>query len=159
MSSFTRFSKEPMIAYSTNISDSLGKDHWVVGQAFTYYLNDDPFGDLVNVWPYFVTDGATVPRLFWGIVPTWGRYGAATIVHDFLCDGQPIQKKIRDNEFETIYEDYYPTRKEADQIFNQAMKVLKVPTWQRWLMYGAVRTFAFFTKDAIKNKQGKLNVI
>ena len=47
----------------------------------------------------FETDFASVPRLFWRIVPPWGRYSPAAVVHDFL------------------YHTGLVTRAEADRIF------------------------------------------
>lgn len=32
----------------------------------------------------FITDGATVPRLFWCLFPPIGRYFPATTLHDYL---------------------------------------------------------------------------
>ncbi|WP_348919765.1 DUF1353 domain-containing protein, partial [Escherichia coli] len=52
-----------------------------------------------------------------------GPQGEAAIIHDWL------------------YDNALRTKKEADRIFLDAMKVLKVPAWRRSLMYFAVRLF------------------
>ena len=31
----------------------------------------------------FMTDFASIPRPLWSILPQWGRYGNAAVVHDF----------------------------------------------------------------------------
>jgi hypothetical protein len=41
-------------------------------------------GVTVTVPKGFITDLATVPRIFWGIIPTHGRHDLAVIVHDYL---------------------------------------------------------------------------
>lgn len=74
----------------------------------------------------FITDLASVPRIFWGIFPPFGRYTSATIVHDFL------------------YSKYNATginRTLADVIFGHLMKELKVDFFTRNTMYTAVRAF------------------
>jgi hypothetical protein len=40
-----------------------------------------------------------------------------------------------------LYQTGIDTRKEADDIFKEAMGVLKVPKWKIKLMYAAVRVF------------------
>ncbi|KKM63235.1 hypothetical protein LCGC14_1513520 [marine sediment metagenome] len=69
----------------------------------------------------FETDFASVPRLFWRVVPPWGKYSPAAVVHDFL------------------YATGETTRKEADKIFLKYMKLLGVKPWRRKIMYRAVR--------------------
>ncbi|EDQ5128059.1 DUF1353 domain-containing protein, partial [Salmonella enterica] len=73
----------------------------------------------------FVTDLATVPRIFWSLLPPDGEYAKAAIIHDYLY--------------------HYPlrNRKESDLIFLDGMKVLGVPKWKRIIMYLAVRIFGW----------------
>lgn len=70
----------------------------------------------------FVTDFASIPRLFWTVIghPA-GRYAQAAVLHDCL------------------YSTGAAKRAEADRIFREAMAVLGVPGWQRWLMWAGVR--------------------
>lgn len=76
----------------------------------------------------FVTDFASVPRPLWSILPPWGKYSPAAVVHDYLCrkPGFP--------------------RKRADKIFLELMKALGVPFWKRHIMYRGVRMGALFSK-------------
>jgi len=71
----------------------------------------------------FVTDFASVPRIFWRIVPPWGRYFPAAVVHDYLYS---IQDRPREA---------------ADKIFLLIMKALRIPCWRRYPMYLGVRWF------------------
>jgi hypothetical protein len=77
---------------------------------------------LVVVPAGFVTDFASIPRLFWTLVghPA-GRYAQAAVLHDFLYSSRAVP------------------RGEADRIFREAMQVLGVPAWQRWAIWAGVR--------------------
>ena len=84
------------------------------------------FGLKITVPVGFETDFASVPRIFWRIVPPWGKYSPAAVVHDFL-----YSSKIVD-------------RKKADNIFLELMEHLGVSKWKRSVMYRAVRSFGSF---------------
>ena len=103
-------------------------ERWVVRKEFSYYLDDDNEDSEKIVVPTgYVTDFASVPRAFWKIVPKWGKYGSAAVIHDYLYD---TQKK---------------SRKESDKIFLNGMRILGVPKWKRYGMYWSVRIFGFFS--------------
>ena len=89
---------------------------------FEYYITDEQ-AEKITVPKGFVTDFASVPRIFWNIIPPIGRYTKACIIHDYM------------------YDNAIKTKKEADLIFYQAMQVLGVPKWKRLIMYWAVRMF------------------
>jgi hypothetical protein len=73
---------------------------------------------------HFKTDFATVPRIFIWLVPPYGKYTKATILHDFLCRAKRVN------------------RSKADMIFRRAMRELGVSFLRRWLMWAAVRAGA-----------------
>lgn len=73
----------------------------------------------------FVTDFASIPRLLHSLVPPTGKYGKAAVIHDFLYRSQGIAV----------------SRKEADQVFEEAMEALGVGWLTRQTMYRAVRVF------------------
>jgi hypothetical protein len=73
----------------------------------------------------FVTDGASVPRIFWSILYPFGNYFPAALVHDYLYSKASNKLKI--------------TRAEADKIFLQAMKDVGVGWLTRRTIYRAVR--------------------
>lgn len=102
------------------ILDELREDRVCVRllETFAYQVRD---GDVIVVPAGFVTDFASIPRMFWRLEPPLGRAGKAAVVHDFL-----YREKLR-------------TREEADTIFRQAMGELGVPMWKRRLMWAAVR--------------------
>lgn len=87
----------------------------------------------------YETDFATVPRLVWWLVPTYGDYTAATVLHDalitdFLPDGAVSSR-------------------ETDKLFREAMAELGVSVPRRWLMWAGVRWGAVFNK---KRRAGSL---
>jgi hypothetical protein len=91
-------------------------------------------GRLIEVPQGFVTDGASVPRVFWSVLPPWGRYSRAAVLHDLLCalldKGTP--------------HDEAPTRRDADAIFFDAMAASGVNVVTRWVLWIGVRIGSVF---------------
>lgn len=77
---------------------------------------------LIVVPSGFKTDLASIPRGLWNILPKSGKYDRAAVIHDFLYQTNRIA-----------------SRAQADAVLNEAMAVCEVPTWQRWIIYSAVR--------------------
>ncbi len=71
----------------------------------------------------FVTNFASVPRLFWSVLAPWGRHMKAAVMHDYL------------------YRTGCVPRKDADKLFYRMMKELGVSWWRRSTMYRTVRLF------------------
>ncbi|EEP1514396.1 DUF1353 domain-containing protein [Salmonella enterica] len=97
---------------------------WRVYEPFEFYLSDDN-SDVIEVPAGFVTDLATIPRIFWAFMPPDGKYAKAAIIHDYL------------------YDNALRTKQEADRIFLDGMKVPGVPRWKRTIMYWTVRLFGW----------------
>ncbi|EBH3676593.1 DUF1353 domain-containing protein [Salmonella enterica] len=104
------------------ILEMLEHYRWRVYEPFEFYLRDDN-SDVIEGPAGFVTDLATIPRIFWTILPPDGKYAKAAIIHDWM------------------YDNALRTKKEADKIFLDGMTVLGVPKWKRIIMYYAVRLF------------------
>lgn len=96
---------------------------WVILRPFSYDVGSLGSGDAIKVVAGFMTDFASIPRLLWIFLPCWGKYGNAAVIHDWL------------------YWTQLRSRKEADRIMLEGMTVLKVPGWQKYPIYIAVRTF------------------
>jgi len=84
--------------------------------------------------PYgFITDFASVPSFMWWLIPPWGKYGKAAVVHDYVYQHHAIkQGGVVILTFD---------RKMADKVFLEAMDVLGVRIWRKYPMYWAVRLF------------------
>ena len=98
---------------------------WVIVRDFGYDVGAENSGDHIDVAIGFQTDFATIPRPFWVILPKWGRYGNATVIHDWLYW---VQTRAR---------------READAILLEAMDVLDVTSLVKYPMYWAVRLFGW----------------
>lgn len=79
----------------------------------------------------FVTDFASVPRIFVWLVPAYGAYTKAAILHDHLCRDAPVR------------------RRDADGIFRRCLREAEVPFIRRWLMWAAVRAGAWFSGTTV----------
>lgn len=109
---------------------------WRLEEPLVYEVGELGSGRVIEVPAGFVTDGASVPRLLWSILPTWGSYSRAAVVHDFLlsrlASGAPHPKA--------------PTRLQADRVFWEAMGVCETPLVLRVLLYVGVRLGAFLSR-------------
>jgi hypothetical protein len=100
---------------------------WVLAEKFGFWTGEDiGQGKYIEVPEGYVTDFASVPRVFWPIIAPWGRYGKASVLHDYLYNEKSL------------------SRKEADKIFLQGMKVLGTKSWRRFCIYYAVKLFGGF---------------
>lgn len=71
------------------------------------------------------TDFASVPRLAVWLIPRFGKFTEAAIVHDWFCE-----YGIRLGEV---------TAREADVVFREIMRLSRVTFLMRWLMWTGVR--------------------
>ena len=137
-SSFKQFSTEASISYSKEASDALKKDYWIVNESFSFYIGKEEEGKWVHVPKGFLTDGASVPRALWALIPPWGRYGQAAIMHDYLCEYLSIIYKGRPVPI---------SRELADLFFLEAMIVLEVELSTRKMIYSAVAAYTATLSD------------
>jgi len=77
----------------------------------------------------YVSDWASIPRLFWRLLPPAGdgpdsAWGPAAVIHDVLYSGAGGVKV---------------TRAQGDAVFDLAMRDLAVTDWKRVAMYKGVR--------------------
>lgn len=99
---------------------ALGTTRWEVLKPIRYLGRDEGF----IVHRGFETDFASVPRGLVWLIPKYGRFTAAAILHDFLW------AQCRARRFNWF---------DADGIFRRAMREDQVPFAHRWLMWAAVR--------------------
>lgn len=110
---------------------------WVIRRDFGYDVGEEGSGETIDVPLGFKTDFTSVPRPLWWLLPQWGKYGNAAVIHDFC------------------YWDQKYSRKRADEIFKEGMKVLKVKGWQVQAIYYAVHWFGFFAWNGNKKMKAK----
>ena len=116
------------------ISPVTGGKRWLLIEPFEYERGKMESFDIIRVPKDFETDFASIPRIFWSILPPWGRYGKAAVLHDWM------------------YFNGKKTRKECDSIFLEAMGVLKVSWWKKKVMYLGVRSFGSIVWKAHRKK-------
>jgi len=135
MSTFSSFDSEVGIFYDRRASDLLGKDYWRC-TGFSYYVGKKEDNVWVHVPRGYLSDGASIPSFLWPFLPPWGRYGQAVVLHDFLCEHLEV---VDNGTARSI------SRKEADDIFDEAMKVLRVKDCQRHALYTGVSLYRIVT--------------
>ncbi len=100
---------------------ALGDDTWLLVGPLVY----DGRWQTFVVPAGFETDFASVPRLVVWLVPRFGRYTRAAILHDWLCTVGISTGAV--------------TSREADGLFRRALRDSGVPVLRRWLMWCGVR--------------------
>jgi len=113
------------VGFTTPLDARLLADgKWRLIEPFVYYRTNNT-GDRVLVFEGFVTDFASIPKIFRNLIDIVGRHGKAAVIHDFL------------------YFSGKRSRKEADDIFLEGMVVLQVGYFKRYAMYWGVRSFGW----------------
>lgn len=103
------------------VVEAIDASSWRVVEGFSYTGISGTF----EVPADSCTDFASVPRFFLWLLPSYGKYTKAAILHDCLW-------RIYVPRGDLGYVD-------ADGMFRRAMRELQVPFLQRWLMWSAVR--------------------
>jgi hypothetical protein len=92
----------------------------------------------------FTTDFASVPRVFVWLLPRYGRWTQAAILHDYLWH---IAKLGEIDNYD------------ANGIFNRAMRELGVPFLRRWIMWAAVQWAAHWRRPWRYLERGPLPLL
>ena len=101
---------------------------WRLEHDFIYEVGSLGSGRAITVPSGFITDGASVPQFLWAILPTWGSYSRAAVIHDYLltqlANGTPHPEGL--------------TRRQIDLVFYEAIGVTQTQGFVRWLLYAGV---------------------
>lgn len=135
---FEKFNAPLDTQYDEAASQALGYDVWRITKAFTFNVGSEGSDTFVNVPAGYLSDGASVPKFFWDLLPPWGVYGQAAVVHDILCETLSVTKAGVATPI---------TRAKCDSIFKEAMIAAGTPVWKRNVMYIAVRVFSKLFRD------------
>jgi hypothetical protein len=106
----------------TQLSDRAGGSWrlWRLAEDLRYDLGG---GTVIVVPTGFITDGPSIPQIFWNILPVWGSWSRAGVIHDFVCCllamGRPHEA--------------CPTRYDCDRMFADAIWNLRV-SFTPWLI-------------------------
>jgi hypothetical protein len=96
--------------------EALDAEHWKTLRDITYGPYTVPAG--------FRTDFASVPRVAVWLIPRFGRFTLAAILHDYLLT------LVRAGSLASV---------EADRVFREALAGLDTPPVRQWLMWTGVR--------------------
>ncbi|WP_330178689.1 DUF1353 domain-containing protein [Nocardia sp. NBC_01503] len=107
----------PFLGEYAVVVEEVDAVRWRMQVPLTYRAAADIF--IVPVG--FVTDFASVPRPLIWLIPRYGTYTRAAILHDYLCEHRPVG------------------RSDADGIFRRVLRECGVSRIQRWMMWAAVR--------------------
>jgi hypothetical protein len=127
MSSFT----------SPFVGELIGKNKWRVYVPFEYHIGAYPSKTVIYVPVGFVTDFASIPRIFWPFISPIDEHGKAAVVHDYLYTIGYFKKSV------------------CDKIYLEALTVLKVSKIKRTILYYGVKYFGWYRwfKCRIKDKR------
>jgi hypothetical protein len=107
--------------------------HWRLAEPLIYEVGGGGSGRVIRVSKDFVTDGTSIPRLLWRILPVWASYSRAGVIHDYLCWRIAVNNPHPEAQ----------TRADADRIFFEAMTALNVCWVQKYALYCGVRIGAW----------------
>jgi hypothetical protein len=154
---FKQFDTSVNFVHDVEASARYKKKMYRVLESFRFYVGDPANNTWVYVPKGFLTDLASVPKMFEWLIPHDGPYAVAAIVHDILCEQVTVFKNGQ-----PVYVSFY----ECHQIFKEAMTVLGVNWFTKNLLYYAVRVYFWWngykvskdligkTNDAIEYKWG-----
>jgi len=122
--------------FTTNFKGELiGKNLWKNLEQFEYHVGSYPSKEVIVVPVDFITDFASVPRIFWAIISPIDKHAKAAVIHDYL------------------YEVGCYTRKRSDEIFLEALNVLEVKPWKRHCLFYAVRLFSWYRWNQLRKME------
>jgi len=133
MSTFTNFSGEEQLRYNRVLSKLSGVPLWDTLPGFRYYIGQKDSNQWVDVESGFVTDGATIPRFLWWLLPPIEEYTQCTSLHDKLCTTYTITQLVNG-----VEQQIPVTRKQIDAILEESMRVLGVTPWKRVFIMAGV---------------------
>lgn len=110
---------------------SCGPEWWTLDEEVVYQGNEHRF----EVPQQFYTDFASVPKFATWLIPRYGVYTRAAVLHDFLCQEGHVGRF---------------NRRDADGIFRRSLHELGVSWTRRWLMWAAVRAGGWMAGATLK---------
>lgn len=116
---------------------------WINNRMLVVFLSETTICN-IPIPKGFITDGATIPKLFWNILSPFGRFFKSCALHDYIC----LMAKLKNNEAPNLKEGINIAtqyRKRADTLLSLSMKRQGIKLWRRLLIMANVRAYTFFT--------------
>ena len=116
-----------MSRFTEKIIVSLEPDgkKWRLEADFEYYTDLTPERKYIKIPAGFETDFASIPKIFLPFLEYRDKFNKAAVIHDWLYHSKQFDRKL------------------ADRIFFEAMEVLGIAKWKRYLFYYIVRIFGW----------------
>jgi hypothetical protein len=128
------------IQYDPVATKVLGYDVWRIVNGFRAYLTADKSA-WKDIKPGFLSDGASIPRVFRNIYTAWSWYGQAAVLHDGLCESLT---------YETTAGTFSMTRDDCDRCFLAGMLDCYAAAGASEkdcdVLFSAVRAYALVTR-------------
>ena len=100
---------------------------WELLEKFEYKIGSLDSNEIIIIDKGFVTNFASVPRIFWSIYPPYSpEYGKVAVLHDGMYSVKLF------------------SRRKCDRIFKEAMEVLWASWFTRNIIWLSVRLFGRF---------------
>ena len=116
-------------------------DTFYLQEQFRYRIGDRNSKEIIEVPVGFITDGASIPKIFQNILSPWGDYGKCAVLHDFLYRYGQLG-----------------SQKASDQLLLEAMEVAGVEKWKQFVIYRALRIGGWLTwRDYRKHDKERIN--
>ena len=107
---------------------------WRIEQPLRYEVGELGTGRVIEVPQGFETDGASVPRFLWWLLPAWGTYSRAAVVHDYLT--RCIESGRAHPEGKTRFD--------CDKVLWEAAGVCGTPFLLRVFLFTGARIYALW---------------
>jgi ABC-type glucose/galactose transport system permease subunit len=110
---------------------------WKVTAEFDFA--SDVLEHIVRIPAGFITDFASIPRLFWNILPPTGTYGKAAVIHDMLYQHPECITPTA-------------TEKQANSVLLEGMITLHTGWLTALVIYTGVKFFGWFAWNHYRNQ-------
>lgn len=141
MSTFTTLFTKPLIVQY--IGEDRKRAIWELTESFQYHVGSYPSDFIIHIEKGFKTDFASIPRSLWSIFPPTGKYIKAAVIHDYLTDnkGKIVYFKTLEDIANNNVEYIEMSKKRVDEIFKEAMGVLGVSSFVKYIVWKTVSIF------------------
>ena len=102
MASFYNYKCSPFTWYKVN-------EWYIVDDIFTITLDDKEYKYTITIYPGFMTDGGSIPKMFQWFAKGWTNdyeYNGIYILHDAMYCTEYVSKEIADDMLRSSLRDY-----------------------------------------------------
>lgn len=131
------------IMFSKEATSLLGKKLWVVTNSVNVKIHRGADIYELTIPKGFLTDGASIPKVFQWLFHKVDETINAAIIHDYLCEHHVV--KLNGKEIKL-------PRRQIDKIFYEILKEDKVKSTKALMLYQACRLYSTATRKQLNEK-------